>query len=150
MKAYPTDLRERAVASVESGECNIPQAARRYKVSEPSLERWLAQYRKTGSCAPRRHGGGPARRLAPAQEAIRAAVKAQPDATLQELCEAAAKETKIQSDPAMMYRELVRLKLPRKKVAPCQSAKHTESITQAQPVSKRNQRVGCETLQIFG
>lgn len=115
MKAYSTDLRERAVASVESGECNIPQAARRYKVSEPSLERWLAQYRKTGSCAPRPHSGGPARRLAIAHTEIRAAVKAQPDATLQELCEAVEKETKIKSDPAMMYRELVRLKLPRKK-----------------------------------
>ena len=115
MKAYSTDLRERAIESVESGECNIPQAARRYKVSQPSLERWLAQYRKTGNCAPRPHGGGPARKLAPAAAAIRAAVKAQPDATILELCELVEKETKIKSAPAMMQRELVRLKLPRKK-----------------------------------
>jgi transposase len=115
MKAYSTDLRERAVTSVESGECNIPQAARRYKVSEPSLERWIAQYRKTGSCAPRPHGGGPARKLAQAESAIRAAVKAHPDATIPELCEFVEKETKIHSAPSMMQRELVRLKLPRKK-----------------------------------
>jgi transposase len=115
MKAYSTDLRERAVESVESGECNIPQAAKRYKVSEPSLERWLAQNRKTGNCAPRAHAGGPARKLASAAGAIRAAVKAHPDATLQELCEFVEKETKIQSAPSMMQRELVRLKLPRKK-----------------------------------
>jgi transposase len=115
MKAYSADLRERAIESVESGECNIPQAARRYKVSEPSLERWLAQYRKTGSCAPRPHAGGPARKLATAEAAIRAAVKAQPDATLPELCKAVEKETKIKSSPSMMQRELVRLKLPRKK-----------------------------------
>lgn len=115
MKAYSIDLRERAIESVENGECNIPQAARRYKVSQPSLERWLAQYRKTGSCAPRSHGGGPARKLAPAEAAIRAAVKAQPDATLPELCEIVEKETKIKSAPSMMQRELVRLKLPRKK-----------------------------------
>jgi transposase len=115
MKAYSTDLRERAIESVESGECNIPQAARRYKVSEPSLERWLAQYRKTGTCAPLPHAGGPARKLARAEAAIRAAVKAQPDATLQELCEAVEKETKIKSSSSMMQRELVRLKLPRKK-----------------------------------
>ena len=93
MKAYSTDLRERAIESVESGECNIPQAARRYKVSEPSLERWLAKYRKTGSCAPRPHAGGPARKLATAEAAIRAAVKAQPDATLEELCKIVEKET---------------------------------------------------------
>ena len=115
MIAYSTDLRERAVESVESGECNIPQAAKRYKVSEPSLERWLAQYRTTGSCAPRPHAGGPARKLATAEAAIRATVKAQPDATLQELCEFIEKETKIKSAPSMMQRELVRLKLPRKK-----------------------------------
>jgi transposase len=115
MKAYSTDLRERAIESVESGECNIPQAARRYKVSEPSLERWLAQYRKTGNCAPLPHAGGPVRKLATAEATIRAAVKAQPDATLQELCEIVEKETRIKSAPSMMQRELVRLKLPRKK-----------------------------------
>ena len=115
MKAYSTDLRERVVESVESDECNIPQAARRFKVSEPSIERWLAQHRKTGTCAPLPHGGGPARKLATAEAAIRAAVKAQPDATLQELCETVEKKTGIKSGPGMMHRELVRLRLPLKK-----------------------------------
>lgn len=115
MKAYSNDLRKRVVESVESGECNIPEAARRYKVSEPSIERWVARQRKTGSCAPLPHAGGPARKLARAEAAIRAAVKAQPDATLQELCKIVEKETKMKSAPSMMQRELVRLKLPRKK-----------------------------------
>jgi len=115
MKAYSTDLRERVVASVESGECNIPEAARRYKVSEPSIERWVARYRKTGSCASLPYAGGPSRKLAAAEAALRAAVKAQPDATLQELCEALEKKTKIKSSTSMVWRELVRLKLPRKK-----------------------------------
>jgi transposase len=115
MKAYSIDLRERVILSVESGECNIPEAARRYKVSEPSIERWVARQRSTGTCAPLPHAGGVARKLASAAVAIRAAVKAQPDATLQELCEVVEKETKIKSDPSMMCRELARLKLPRKK-----------------------------------
>jgi transposase len=115
MKAYSTDLRERVIASVESGECNIPVAARRYKVSEPSIERWLGRKRKTGSSAPLPHAGGVPRRLAAAEAVIRSAVKAQPDATLQELCEQVEKETQIKSDPSMMCRELARLKLPRKK-----------------------------------
>ena len=115
MQAYSIDLRERVVSSIESGECNIPGAARRYKVSEPTIERWLARKRSTGNCAPLPHTGGPARKLAGAEAVIRAAVKAQPDATLQELCDLVEKEMKIQSDPSMMYRELVRLKLPRKK-----------------------------------
>jgi len=115
MRAYSVDLRERVVASIESGECNIPEAGRRYKVSEPSIERWLARKRRSGTCAPLPHAGGPLRKLAEAEVVIRAAVKAQADATLQELCEQVEKETKIKSDPSMMYRELVRLKLPRKK-----------------------------------
>jgi transposase len=115
MRAYSIDLRERVIASVESGEWNIPAAARRYQVSEPSIERWLARKRRTGKVAPLAHAGGPPRKLASAEAAIRAAVKAQPDATLQELCELVEKGTKIKSDPSMMYRELVRLKLPRKK-----------------------------------
>ena len=55
------------------------------------------------------------RKLGAAEKAIRAAVKAQPDATLQELCERLEHETHISSSTSMMYRELQRLKLPRKK-----------------------------------
>jgi transposase len=115
MQPYSVDLRERAVRCVESGECTIPQAARRFQVSEPSLERWLARWRATGSCAPRPHAGGVARKLAAAEDAIRAAVKAQPDATLSELCETVEHKTDIAASPSMMCRELARLKLPLKK-----------------------------------
>lgn len=115
MKAYSIDLRERAVSSVESGECSIPEAARRFKVSAPSVERWLARKRATGSCAPLPHAGGVPRTLAAAEATIRAAVKAKPDATLQELCEHVEHATQLQSDPSMMCRELARLKLPLKK-----------------------------------
>ena len=115
MKPYSTDLRERAVLSVESGACTIAQAAKRFQVSEPSLERWLARWRATGSCAPRPHAGGVARKLAPAEKVIRAAVKAEPDATLRELCETVKHKTAIVANPSMMCRELARLKLPLKK-----------------------------------
>ena len=115
MRAYSIDLRERVVASVENGECNIPAAARRYKISEPTIERWLARKRRTGNVARLAHAGGPSRKLAAAQAEIRAAVKAQPDASLEELCERVEKETGIKADRSMMCRELARLKLPRKK-----------------------------------
>ena len=59
--------------------------------------------------------GGVPRKLAPAETAIREAVKAQPDATLQALCERVEQATKIKSDPSMMCRELARLHLPLKK-----------------------------------
>lgn len=101
--------------SVESGECNVPEAAKRYKVSAPSVERWLARKRATGNCAPLPHAGGVTRKLAAAEAVIRAAVKAQPDATLTELCERVQQQAKIKSDPSLMCRELARLKLPLKK-----------------------------------
>jgi transposase len=66
-----------------------------------------------------------------AEAVIRAAVTAEPDATLQELCELVEKKTKIKSNSSMMYRELVRLKLPRKKVAPCQPTGHAGRETEA-------------------
>lgn len=125
MKAYSLDLRERAVASVESGACNIPEAARRYQVSQPSLERWLAQKRATGHCAPRPPAGGARRKLAPAEPVIRTLVKEQADVTLHELCERVAHPCKITSTPSMMCRELARLKLPLKKVASCEPTGYT-------------------------
>ncbi len=115
MKAYSLDLRERAVQCVESGECRVPQAARRFHVSQPSLERWLARWRKTGSCAPLPHAGGPVRKLAAAERVIRSAVKTQPDLTLDELCERVEQATRVHSNESMMWRELRRLKLSRKK-----------------------------------
>jgi transposase len=115
MKAYSTDLRERVVQSIENGECTIPAAARRYQVSEPSVERWLARKRATGSCAPRPHAGGALRKLAAAEAVIRAGVKEQPDATLQDLCDRVEQKSKIKSDPSLMCREVARLKLPLKK-----------------------------------
>ena len=115
MKPYSTDLRERVISSIERGKCTIPAAAKRYQVSEPSVERWLAQKRTTGSCAPRPHAGGAVRTLATAAAVIRTAVKAQPDATLRELCERVEQHTQLKSDPSMMCRELARLNLPLKK-----------------------------------
>lgn len=115
MRAYSIDLRERVVSSIESGECNIPAAARRFKVSEPTIERWVARKRRTGNVAPLPHAGGVPRKFVAAEAVIRAVVKAQPDASLQELCDRVEKEMQIKSDPSMMSRELPRLKLPRKK-----------------------------------
>ena len=115
MKPYSIDLRERVVHSVESGECTLSEAAERFEVSTPSLERWLARQRKTGNCAPLPHAGGSVRVLATAESVIRAAVKAQPDVTLAELCAVVKTQLNCTVDTSMMCRELTRLKLPRKK-----------------------------------
>jgi transposase len=128
MNAYSIDLRERVVKSIERGECNIPQAARRYQVSQPTVERWLAQKRETGNVAPKPASGGPARKLAAAEAVLRAAVKTQADATLDELREIVKEKCKIASSSSMMSRELTRLKLPRKKKSPHASQRDTPRV----------------------
>ena len=115
VKPYSIDLRERVVANIVKGHATIPATAKRFKVSQPSVERWVARFRATGSCAALPHAGGKLRTLAPAEAVIRAVVKDQPDATLPELCELVERKTKLQSDAPMMCRELARLKLRRKK-----------------------------------
>ena len=115
MWAYSQDLRERAVASVERGECTVPEAAERYEISTAALERWLRQKRLTGSCAALAHAGGTPRKLAPADDTIRARVQRQPDVTLDELCDQVEREHGITSSPSMMCREVAHLDLRRKK-----------------------------------
>lgn len=57
-RAYPTELRERAVKAYESGEETLGELAVRFEVAERSLRYWVEQKRKTGSLAPKPRGGG--------------------------------------------------------------------------------------------
>lgn len=124
--AYSQDLRERAVTAVERGEHTQAQVAQVFGVSVSTLEKWLKQKRLTGSLALQTDRCGPRRRLdtAEAEGVIRAAVAAQPDATLDELCERVQAKTtlKLVVSRSMMCRELAALGLRRKKDAPRQRA----------------------------
>ena len=115
MRPYSTDLRERAVASVQSGACTVAEAAERYAVSTAALERWLRLKRETGQCAARAHAGGTTRKLAALSEMIRVTIQAQPDISLAELCEQVRQSHGLSASPSMMCREVARLGLTRKK-----------------------------------
>ena len=104
MRAYSTDLRERAVACVQKGECTVADAAERYAVSPASLERWLRRQRETGQCVAQPHAGGPVRKLAALDDVIRAAIEVTPDITLMELCEQARQDHGVSSSRSMMCR----------------------------------------------
>src|ERR1051325_11383284 len=85
MRAYSMDLRERVLADSDAG-MGATAVAAKYRVSE-SLVRRLKQPREaTGETAPRPSGRRPST-WAPHAEAIRAAVRDDPDATLRELKE---------------------------------------------------------------
>lgn len=122
--AYSQDLRERAVAAVEAGDYTQAEVAGIFGVSLSSLEKWLKQKRTTGSLALRTHECGRERTLGTPEieVVIRVAVAAQPDVTLDELCEQVKAKTQVVARPSMMCRELAVLGLRRKKDAARQRA----------------------------
>lgn len=112
---YSQDLRERALAAVQTGGQTLAQIAATFRVSESTLDKWRQRWRETGSVAALPWAGGRRRALRSSGRVIRAAVKQQPDVTLGELCERVAQADDVRASPSMMSRELERLKLPRKK-----------------------------------
>jgi putative transposase len=56
-KPYSIDLRERAVAAVETGGLSRRQAAAQFGVGVSSVIRWVGRFRETGSAAPGQMGG---------------------------------------------------------------------------------------------
>lgn len=115
MRPYSQDLRQRIVEALEADEETQPEIADRFGVSLSFVEKLWHRWRKTGSCAALPHGGGPKRALADDQALIREEVARQPDASLTELCQRVAQAGGAFASPSMMWREIKRLKLPRKK-----------------------------------
>jgi transposase len=106
------DLRERVVAACDARDGTREQIAARFSVSARWIGDLLRRRRETGSIAPRPRGGGRAPAFDEAAAArLREAVKADDDATLEELAEAAGVAC---SAPAV-YRALKRLGVTRKK-----------------------------------
>ena len=92
MKAYSIDLRERVVTACDAGGATREQVAARFAVSIRWVRGLLRRRRETGSIAPRPRGGGRAPAFdAAAAERLRDAARADSDATLAELGQAAAK-----------------------------------------------------------
>lgn len=115
MKAISNDLRERVVYAVESGQYSQAEVSELYQVSLSFVEKLWRRYRLRGDIAPTPYTPGRKRTLAPYGAWIRQAVEAQPDITLQELCDRLNDAHSVRAVPSMMWRELDRLQLPLKK-----------------------------------
>jgi|LNFM01.2.fsa_nt_gb transposase len=83
MRAYSADLRSRVLADVLAGATPVA-VAERYRVSASWVRRVRQRHRTGGETAPRPGGRRP-QRLAADADRLRAAVAADPDATLAEL-----------------------------------------------------------------
>ena len=83
-RPYSVDLRERVVRAVEAG-ASCRAAAATFAVSVSFVVKLRQRWRKTGSVAPDRYGGGKGSPLEAAAEEILALVAARPDLTIEEL-----------------------------------------------------------------
>ena len=112
MKPYSMDLRERVVAACDAGDATREQIAARFSVSVSWIRDLMRRRRQTGSIGPKPRGGGrpPAFDEAAAGR-LREAVRADDDATLGELAEAAG----VACCPSAVHRALRRLGVTRKK-----------------------------------
>ena len=112
MRAYSFDLRERVVAACDARDGTRQQIAARFSVSVAWIRRLLQRRRETGSIAPRPRGGGRAPAFdAEAGRRLREAVRADADATLEELARAAG----VACCASAVHRALARLGITRKK-----------------------------------
>jgi transposase len=83
-RAYSQDLRERVMAAVDSG-AGAYAAASIFRVSVSYIYKLLDRRKRTGETRARPWAGGSKPKLAAHDEALRARVMSEPDATLAEL-----------------------------------------------------------------
>src|ERR1700693_55750 len=113
-KPYSQDLRERVIATVDSG-TRVCAAARLFLVSVSYVSKVVGRRRTTGETTARLGGAGRQPKLAPHDDAIRARVAACPDATLEELQAWLADEHNIKVSIGCLWNRLQFLKLALKK-----------------------------------
>jgi len=113
-RAYSQDLRERVMAAVESG-TGAYAAASVFQVSVSYIYKALGRRRTTGETSARPWAGGPKPKLAAHDEALRARVLREPDATLAELQAWLMAEHDMKVSVGCLWKRLRRLGLTLKK-----------------------------------
>lgn len=118
MWAFSQDLRERVVQAYDRKVGSQREIAGLFNVSIPFVEKLLQRRRATGNVRSLPHKSGHRRILSEGdQKALREMVKREPDATLQELCEAMHEKRGVKVSVSTMSVELRRLGLGVKKRA---------------------------------
>jgi transposase len=113
-KPYSQDLRERVIATVDSG-TRVSAAARLFLVSVSYVSKVIGRRHATGETTARLGRAGRKPKLAAHDDAIRARVAAHPDATLEELQAWLVAERKVKVSIGCLWNRLKFLDLPLKK-----------------------------------
>jgi transposase len=108
MNAYSKDLRVKTLAAIDRG---IPrkEVAQLFGVSRSTIKRWLNRRRQTGDVQTMKIPGRPSVKGQALREWLPAHLKANPDLTLREHCEAFEDETGLAVSEATMSRSIARL-----------------------------------------
>lgn len=116
MKAYSLDLRTKILTAYQHEEGSIRQLTQRFKVSPRFVGQLVVCFRRTGSYAPKPHGGGHPPCIARSKYAdLAGLVQAHPDATLKELCRLFEDSEHVVASKSSMQRTLATPQLTRKK-----------------------------------
>ena len=113
-RSYSQDLRDRVLASVDGG-MGVYQVAPLFRVSVSYIYKVLARRRATGETTARAQRCSLGRKLASYEEALRARVASQPDATIAELRAWLLAECGVSASYGATWAALDRLDLTHKK-----------------------------------
>jgi transposase len=108
MNAYSKDLRLKTLAAIDRG---IPrmEVSELFGVSRSTIKRWLKRRRQTGGVETMKISGRPSVKGRALREWLPAQLKANPDLTLREHCEAFEDERGMEVSEATMSRNIARL-----------------------------------------
>jgi transposase len=115
-RAISRDLRIRVVEAYKNGEGTYRQLAERFGVGEASVDRWIAQDRRTGDVTPRPQGGRRTGKIGAAEQALLAEwIREDPDVTLEDLQRRLEDEHGLKVHLSNVHRHVIRLGFRRKK-----------------------------------
>lgn len=116
-RPYSMELRTRVVGASEAGEGTFKELAKRFKVGEATVNRWVSRKRRTGSAEPSPMGGANRPPLVDAagEALLRDLLDNNPDCTQLELCEEYLAARGVQVSSQTMSRTVGRLGYTRKK-----------------------------------
>jgi transposase len=115
-KAYPAEFREKVVSAYETGKGTYAELADLFDIGEASVDRWVAQMRKTGSVAPRSRKGSRKRIIGEQGDGFLLELfKVLPDATLKDVQDAYAERFGVLVAISTIWDKLQVLGLSRKR-----------------------------------
>jgi putative transposase len=103
-KPRSEDLRVRAIAAVVEEGLSRREAARRFKVGEASVVRWVAVYEESGRTHPLNSGGDKRSKLKPHRDWLLSLRRCENDLTLEAVAERLLEEKGVTTDPSCLSR----------------------------------------------